>query len=94
MGAVSAAAQGAGAEVIGIIPHGLVAREAGAKQLKDMRVVASMHERKALMAELSDGFIVLPGGYGSLEEAVETLTWLQLGIQRKGIVFVDTLGYW
>jgi uncharacterized protein (TIGR00730 family) len=59
-----------------------------------MRVVASMHERKALMAELSDGFIVLPGGYGSLEEAVETLTWLQLGIQRKGIVFVDTLGYW
>jgi len=46
------------------------------------------------MAELSDGFIVLPGGYGSLEEAVETLTWLQLGIQRKGIVFVDTLGYW
>jgi uncharacterized protein (TIGR00730 family) len=94
MGAVSAAAQDAGAEVIGIIPHGLVAREAGAKQLKDMRVVASMHERKALMAELSDGFIVLPGGYGSLEEAVETLTWLQLGIQRKGIVFVDTLGYW
>ncbi|MCA3272186.1 MAG: TIGR00730 family Rossman fold protein [Roseomonas sp.] len=94
MGAVSAAAQDAGAEVIGIIPHGLVAREAGAKQLKNMRVVASMHERKALMAELSDGFIVLPGGYGSLEEAVETLTWLQLGIQRKGIVFVDTLGYW
>ena len=94
MGAVSAAAQDAGTEVIGIIPHGLVAREAGAKQLKDMRVVGSMHERKALMAELSDGFIVLPGGYGSLEEAVETLTWLQLGIHRKGIVFVDTLGYW
>lgn len=94
MGIVSKAALAAGAPVTGIIPHGLVMREAGNRDLPDLRIVASMHERKAMMAEMSDGFLVLPGGYGTLEEAVETLTWLQLGIHRKGIVFVDTLGYW
>ncbi len=94
MGVVSAAALAAGAPVTGIIPHGLVAREAGNGDLTDLRVVASMHERKAMMAEMSDGFIVLPGGFGTLEEVVESLTWLQLGIHRKGVVFVDTLGYW
>lgn len=94
MGAVASAAREAGGSVTGIIPHGLVAREAGAKDLDNLRIVGSMHERKALMAEMSDGFLVLPGGYGTLEEAVETLTWLQLGIHRKGIVFVDVRGYW
>jgi uncharacterized protein (TIGR00730 family) len=94
MGIVSRAALAAGAEVTGIIPHGLVMREAGNRDLPDLRVVASMHERKAMMAEMSDGFVVLPGGYGTLEEAVEALTWLQLGIHRKGVVFVDTLGFW
>lgn len=94
MGIVSRAALAAGAEVTGIIPHGLVMREAGNRDLPDLRVVASMHERKAMMAEMSDGFAVLPGGYGTLEEAVEALTWLQLGIHRKGVVFVDTLGFW
>lgn len=94
MGIVSRAAQAAGAPVTGIIPHGLVAREAGARDLADLRIVDSMHERKALMAELSDGFVVLPGGFGTLEEAVEALTWLQLGIHRKGVVFVNTLGFW
>jgi uncharacterized protein (TIGR00730 family) len=94
MGIVSRAALAAGAEVTGIIPHGLVMREAGNGDLPDLRVVPSMHERKALMAELSDGFAVLPGGYGTLEEAVEALTWLQLGIHSKGVVFVDTLGFW
>ena len=94
MGAVARGVREAGGAVTGIIPHGLVALEAGAKDLDDLRVVASMHERKALMAELSDGFLVLPGGYGTLEEAVETLTWLQLGIHRKGIVFIDVRGYW
>jgi uncharacterized protein (TIGR00730 family) len=94
MGIVSRAALAAGAEVIGIIPHGLVMREAGNRDLPDLRVVASMHERKAMMAEMSDGFVVLPGGYGTLEEAIEALTWLQLGIHRKGVVFVDTLGFW
>lgn len=94
MGIVSRAAQAAGAPVTGIIPHGLVMREAGERALKDLRIVASMHERKAMMAELSDGFLVLPGGYGTLEEVVEALTWLQLGIHRKGVVFIDTLGFW
>ncbi len=94
MGIVSRAAVAAGAEVTGIIPHGLVMREAGNRDLPDLRVVASMHERKAMMADMSDGFVVLPGGYGTLEEAVEALTWLQLGIHRKGVAFVDTLGFW
>jgi len=57
-------------------------------------VVDTMHERKAMMAKLSDGFIVLPGGYGTLEEAVEALTWAQLGIQDKGVVFLDVEGFW
>lgn len=94
MGVVSRAAQDAGAPVTGIIPHGLVMREAGNRDLADLRIVASMHERKAMMAELSDGFLVLPGGYGTLEEVVEALTWLQLGIHRKPVVFIDTLGFW
>jgi uncharacterized protein (TIGR00730 family) len=59
-----------------------------------MHIVDTMHERKAKMAELSDGFIVLPGGFGTLEEAVEALTWAQLGIQAKGVVFLDVAGYW
>jgi uncharacterized protein (TIGR00730 family) len=94
MGVVAEAAMAAGAEVIGIIPAGLLRREVGLRSVPDLRVVETMHERKALMAELSDGFLALPGGYGTLEEAVETLTWLQLGIHGKGIVFLDTLGYW
>ncbi len=94
MGVVSRAVLAAGGEVTGIIPHGLVVREAGNRDLADLRIVASMHERKAMMAELSDGFLVLPGGYGTLEEVVEALTWLQLGIHGKGVVFIDTLGYW
>ncbi len=94
MGVVSRAALAAGAPVTGIIPHGLVMREAGNRDLPDLRVVPSMHERKAMMAGMSDGFVVLPGGFGTLEEVVEALTWLQLGIHGKGVVFVDTLGYW
>lgn len=94
MGIVSRAVLAAGGAVTGIIPHGLMMREAGNRELTDLRVVASMHERKAMMAEMSDGFLVLPGGYGTLEEVVEALTWLQLGIHGKGVVFIDTLGYW
>lgn len=94
MGAVAEAARTAGAEVTGIIPHGLMVREAAKRDLPGLRVVATMHERKALMAELSDGFVVLPGGFGTLEEAVEALTWIQLGIHGKGVAFVDTEGYW
>lgn len=94
MGIVSRAALAAGAPVTGIIPHGLVMREAGNRDLTDLRIVASMHERKAMMAEMSDAFLVLPGGFGTLEEVVEALTWLQLGIHRKPVVFIDTLGFW
>lgn len=94
MGVVAKAAQDAGAEVTGVIPRVLMAREVHNSEIKDLRVVETMHERKALMASLSDGFLALPGGFGTLDEAFETLTWSQLGIQRKGLVFVDVLGYW
>ncbi len=94
MGIVADAALSAGAHVTGVIPHGLLAREVGHGGAVDLHVVDTMHERKALMASLSDGFIVLPGGYGTLEEAVEALTWAQLGIQDKGTVFLDVDGYW
>ena len=94
MGIVADAALREGAEVIGIIPETLMRREVGHGALTELRVVATMHERKAMMADLSDGFIVLPGGIGTLEEAVEAFTWTQLGIHQKGLVFLDTAGYW
>lgn len=91
MGALADAALSAGGEVIGVIPRGLVAKEVAHNGLTDLRIVSSMHERKALMADLSDGFIALPGGYGTLEEFCEILTWTQLGLHRKpcGILNVD-----
>ena len=94
MGIAADSALQAGAEVIGVIPHGLLKREVGHGGGVEMHVVDTMHERKALMASLSDGFIVLPGGFGTLEEAVEALTWAQLGIQAKGVVFLDVEGFW
>ncbi|MBI0433205.1 TIGR00730 family Rossman fold protein [Roseomonas sp. KE0001] len=94
MGIVADAAMKAGAEVIGIIPETLMRREVGHGAITDLRVVGTMHERKAMMADLSDGFVVLPGGIGTLEEAVEAFTWTQLGIHAKGLVFLDTAGYW
>jgi len=94
MGIAADAALAAGAEVIGVIPYGLLRREVGHGGGVEMHVVDTMHERKAKMAELSDGFVVLPGGYGTLEEAVEALTWAQLGIQDKGVAFLDVEGYW
>ena len=94
MGVAADAALDAGAEVIGVIPYGLLKREVGHGGGVEMHVVDTMHQRKAKMAELSDGFIVLPGGFGTLEEAVEALTWAQLGIQAKGVVFLDVEGYW
>jgi uncharacterized protein (TIGR00730 family) len=83
MGVVADGALAAGGEVIGVIPDALVARELAHPAVRDMRVVRSMHERKALMAELSDGFIALPGGYGTLEEFCEIITWAQLGLHAK-----------
>jgi uncharacterized protein (TIGR00730 family) len=94
MGIVADAAMKAGAEVIGIIPEVLMQREVGHGAITELHVVATMHERKKMMADLSDGFIVMPGGVGTLEEAVEAFTWTQLGIHDKGIIFLDTEGYW
>ncbi|PWC28843.1 LOG family protein [Teichococcus aestuarii] len=94
MGIVADAAMRGGAEVIGIIPETLMKREVGHGAITDLRVVSTMHERKAMMADLADGFVVLPGGIGTLEEAVEAFTWTQLGIHDKGLVFLDTAGYW
>ncbi|MFM2149679.1 MAG: hypothetical protein RLZZ187_1985 [Pseudomonadota bacterium] len=94
MGIAADAALQAGGEVVGVIPYGLLKREVGHGGGVEMHIVDTMHERKAKMAELSDGFVVLPGGYGTLEEAVEALTWAQLGIQEKGVVFLDVEGFW
>jgi len=94
MGAAADAALAAGGQVVGVIPHGLQAREVGHRGLTELRVVGSMHERKAAMAELADGFVALPGGMGTLEELAEVLTWAQLGIHRKPVGLVDVEGYW
>ena len=83
MGVVAEAALEAGGEVVGVIPRALLEREIAHTGLPDLRVVSSMHERKALMSELSEGFIALPGGTGTLEEFFEVLTWAQLGEHRK-----------
>ncbi|HEX8559576.1 MAG TPA: TIGR00730 family Rossman fold protein [Pyrinomonadaceae bacterium] len=94
MGAVADAALGAGGEVIGVIPEALLAREVGHRSLTELRVVASMHERKALMADLSDAFVALPGGFGTFEEFCEVLTWSQLGIHRKPCGLLNVGGYY
>ena len=92
MGTLADAALEAGGEVIGVIPRSLVQKEVSHRSLSDLRVVGSMHERKALMAELSDAFIALPGGYGTFEEFCEFLTWTQLGLHRKpcGILNIES----
>jgi uncharacterized protein (TIGR00730 family) len=94
MGAVADAALAGGGEAIGVIPRALMDRELGHEGLTELRVVESMHERKALMAELSDGFVALPGGIGTLEELVEVFTWSQLGIHAKPCAVLDAGGYW
>jgi hypothetical protein len=94
MGAVADAALTAGGEVIGVMPQSLVFKELAHQGISDLRVVGSMHERKALMAELSDAFIALPGGYGTLEEFCEVLTWTQLGLQRKPCGILNVHGYY
>lgn len=94
MGAVSDGALAAGGEVIGVIPQALMEREYGRRDLADLRVVDTMHERKAMMHELADAFLVLPGGLGTLEEMFETLTWSQLGLQHKPLVVFNIDGYY
>ena len=84
----------AGGEVIGVIPRFLADREVAHKGLNVLRIVSSMHERKALMAELSDGFIALPGGIGTLEETFEVWTWAQLGHHRKPCALLNCVGFY
>jgi uncharacterized protein (TIGR00730 family) len=93
MGAVADAALAAGGEVIGVIPQGLWRREVGHPKVRDMRVVGTMHERKAAFAELADAFVALPGGLGTLEELFEIWTWSQLGIHRKPCGLLNAAGY-
>ena len=94
MGAVADAARAAGGEVVGVIPQAIFDLEIGHTGIDDLRVVGSMHERKALMAELSDAFIALPGGIGTLEELFEVYTWAQLGIHSKPLGLIDVAGYY
>ncbi len=94
MGVLADAALDAGGEVIGVIPQALSALELAHPRVPDMRVVSGMHARKALMAELADGFVALPGGFGTLEELFEVVTWAQLGIHRKPIGLLNVAGYY
>ena len=94
MGTVADAALAAGGEVVGVIPQSLVDREIAHPGLSELHVVQSMHERKALMAELSDGFVALPGGTGTLDELFEVYTWTQLGLHAKPLGLLDVRGYY
>jgi uncharacterized protein (TIGR00730 family) len=94
MGALADATLEAGGEVVGVIPRLLVDREIAHPRLTELHVVSSMHERKALMAELSDGFVALPGGIGTLEELIEVYTWSFLGIHAKPLGVLNTAGYY
>ena len=93
MGVLADAALAAGGEVIGVIPQMLVDRELAHRRITALRIVTSMHERKALMAELSDAFVALPGGLGTFEELCEVLTWAQLGIHHKPVGCLNVQGY-
>jgi uncharacterized protein (TIGR00730 family) len=94
MGAVADAALAAGGDVVGVIPRHLVEKEVGHGGLPDLRIVDTMHERKALMANLSDGFLALPGGYGTFEELFEIVTWSQLGLHPKPCGLLNTDGFY
>ena len=94
MGVIADAVLARGGDVIGVIPRFLHRREIMHEGVTDLRVVESMHERKALMADLSDGFVALPGGIGTLEETFEAMTWTQLGIHAKPVGLLDVGGFW
>ena len=94
MGQLANAALDAGGEVIGVVPKIFVEREIAHSALSDLRIVGSMHERKALMAELSDAFITLPGGLGTIDEFFEMVTWSQLGLHRKPCGLLNVCGYY
>jgi uncharacterized protein (TIGR00730 family) len=94
MGEIANAVLAAGGEVIGVIPESLVAREIVHSRLTEIRVVKSMHERKMLMSDLADAFIALPGGYGTLDEFFEIVTWTQLGLHGKPCAVLNVCGYY
>lgn len=93
MGVLADAALAAGGQVVGVIPRMLVAKELAHQGLTELRIVNTMHERKALMADLSEAFIALPGGLGTLEELCEVLTWAQLGVHAKPVGCLNVSGY-
>jgi uncharacterized protein (TIGR00730 family) len=93
MGIVADSVMTGGGEVIGVIPHVLVRKEVGHKNLTQLHEVNSMHERKAMMADLADGFIALPGGFGTFDELFEIVTWAQLGLHQKPIGLVNSASY-
>jgi len=94
MGAVADAALANAGEVVGVLPDALKGREIAHAGLTSLELVPTMHERKARMHELSDAFIVLPGGYGTLEELLEAITWAQIGLHAKPCILINTAGYW
>jgi len=94
MGVLADAVLANGGTVTGVIPHGLAARELAHRGVADMRIVPTMHARKALMAELADGFVALPGGMGTLDELFEIVTWSQLGIHRKPVGVLNVAGFY
>lgn len=94
MGALADAALAAGGEVIGVITDQLVSAEVAHRGLTSLELVADMHQRKARFEQLADGFIALPGGFGTVEELIELLTWNQLGLVRKPVVMLDVRQYW
>jgi uncharacterized protein (TIGR00730 family) len=94
MGAVADAALAGGAEVIGILPAVLAGREIAHTGLTELERVPTMHKRKARMTELADAFLILPGGYGTLDELMESVTWAQLGLHAKPCILINTAGYW
>jgi uncharacterized protein (TIGR00730 family) len=94
MGALADAVLAKGGYVIGVIPRALVEKEVAHHGLTDLRIVSSMHERKAMMAELCDAFIAMPGGFGTIEEFVEVLTWSQLGLHAKPCALLNVNGYY
>jgi uncharacterized protein (TIGR00730 family) len=94
MGTIADAVLAAGGEVIGVIPQALADREVAHHGVTDLRVVDSMHTRKAMMADLSDGFIAMPGGVGTFEEFFEAVTWTQLGVHRKPCGLLNVAGFY
>jgi uncharacterized protein (TIGR00730 family) len=93
MGVLADAVLGAGGEVVGVIPQALVDRELAHRGLTELHIVKTMHERKALMADLADGFVALPGGFGTADELMEILTWAQLGLHNKPVGLLQVNGF-